>query len=91
MAKTGAVIRAIPDEVTSIYEVTHKDKFPHGDIFFNPKYGRDMLHVKHKPNLAGQFMVAFAPNDSARLAFDKSLSFESFEAAAKFIIEQTET
>jgi len=58
MIEKGAVIRAIPNEHVEVYETSHKDKFPEGEVRYSPKFKREMLHVTVKNTFGGKFIVS---------------------------------
>lgn len=87
MISKGVVIRAIPKEVTGIYEVSHLNKFKDNpeysvSIEYLKDYKREMLVVKSSPRLGGKFLIKSQRNTLSDVLFT-SKSFDSIEQAVE--------
>lgn len=81
MTTYGLVIRTVPNQVTSILDERHKNKFPDGKIKYLEQYGREMLIVKTIPEHAGKFLIE-SVNDTGRIVrFSPGKYFDSVEDA----------
>lgn len=81
MVTNGIVLRAIPEEITEIYEKRHIDKFPEGSVRYLERYHREMLVVKRIPRNAGKFIFERAPNTMAVINFRNNKFYDSIEEA----------
>lgn len=87
MISKGVVIRAIPREVTEIYEVAHLNKFKSDpkyrvSVEYLKDYKREMLVVKSSPRLGGKFLVKTQKNTLSSTMFT-SKCFDSIEQAVE--------
>lgn len=57
MIEHGLVIRAIPYETTSVYEIRHKDKYPDAVVFYSEARKCDMIRVTKKLSQGGKFII----------------------------------
>ena len=87
MISKGVVIRAIPKEVTEVYEAAHLDKFKNDpkyrvSVEYLKDYKREMLVVKSSPRLGGKFLVKTQKNTLSSTMFT-SKCFDSIEQAVE--------
>ena len=88
MVEHSLVIRAIPKEVRSIYDVRHAARYPEGTIERLPGWNRDMLVVRSKPKNAGKIIILQCKNSGAKVDFTKPEQyFDSVEDAVNSIIK----
>lgn len=57
MIEYGLVIRAIPYEKTSIFEVQHQDDYPSSTVYYDDNYKREMIRVTEKNPKGGKFII----------------------------------
>ena len=88
MISHGAVIRAIPREITQVLEKRHADEYPNGEICYLDKYKREMLVVKEIPKHAGKFIVQEARHTCSMIDFQKPVFFDSIADVARYLIEK---
>lgn len=85
MVNHGLVIRAIPKEITHIYEAHYAQKYPNGKVIYMEQYKREMLLVTEVPANAGKFVV------SAALHTDSDIRFHPpFFSSIKELVEYVE-
>lgn len=77
MITRGAVIRAIPMEVTHVLEKCHADRYPHGEILYLEEYKREMLLVREIPDHARKFMLQEERNTGSTVKFHTPAFFGS--------------
>lgn len=88
MVEYGIVIRAIPYYHMSTFEVQHKDRYPEGIEYFDPRYNRNMLKVKKANHHGGKFIIAQQTDTSQMVPFYKVRYFDSIEDAVNaFLFE----
>ena len=85
MAKHGAVIRAIPKEVTSIFETRHKSHYPNGEIIYLEKFKRKMIVVKTVPKDAGKFLLKTQNDLNSTVKFDGKSCFDSLQDIVEYL------
>lgn len=86
MKKHGAVIRAIPEEVTHIFEKRHADHYD-GEIRYLDEFKREMLIVKETPKHAGEFLVLPCCETSNIVDFKNAQYFKSITDAAEYLMD----
>lgn len=57
MVEHGIVIRAIPYEHVDVLEISHKDKHPGCEVYFDEICNREMIKVTKKNSKGGKFIV----------------------------------
>ncbi|PLS19313.1 hypothetical protein CVD28_02555 [Bacillus sp. M6-12] len=89
MIEHGLVIRAIPMEETSVYEVYHKDKYPDGVVYYDERRKREMIRVTKKLSKGGKFIITKVNGQGTIVNnWGKPVIFyDTIEEAVKSIIE----
>lgn len=75
----GAIIRAVPTETKSVYEISHAAEHPGGQIKYLPEYGREMLVVWRRHAAGGQFLLKTSESAGATVKFTMHDAYGSLE------------
>ena len=86
MKEKGLVIRAIPNEVKSIYDAYHIKDYPNGKLEYIPQFGREMCVIMQAPKNAGKFMIESISHTYSEVKFNHTKYFDSIEEAINYII-----
>ena len=90
MIEYGIVLRAIPLYHTSTYEVRHKDHYPEGVEYFDPRFKRNMLKVKKANYHGGKFIITRMTDTVQTIPFYKPRYFDSIEEAVNAFLAEME-
>lgn len=79
MVLYNLAIRCVPHIVRNVFEVSHKDEFPDGEVQYLPEYNREMLVVNHIPKHAGMFLVEELKGTNATVSFNTKRFYGSLD------------
>lgn len=88
MSQYGMVIRAIPEKIRGVYEVSHQDLFPNGQIMYLEEYKREMLVVETRPQHAGKFVIECARHTYSRVQFNGKKFYDTISEAVNDVLRQ---
>lgn len=83
MVEYGVTLRAIPAEVYGIYETTHAEEYPDGQISYLEEFKREMLITKRIPKDAGKFILEYNCGTGKTVCFSRQEYYDSIEEAIK--------
>lgn len=92
MIEHGLVIRAIPLETTSTYEIHHRDSYPDAEVFYSEARKCEMIRVTKKNSQGGKFLIS-QKNDQGTIVnyWGKPVVFyDSIEQAVKSVLSPLE-
>lgn len=84
MINRGLVIRAIPKEITHIYEVHYAKRYPNGTVKYMEEYKREMLLVTEVPENAGKFVMNAKSNTETTVKFHPPF-FSSIKELVEYV------
>lgn len=91
MISYGIALRAIPREITEIYEQNHSNKYTNGEIRYLADFKREMLIVRRVPKNAGKFIAEIKVGSGSSVLFNSKKVYDSIEQAIKDISGGDET
>ena len=86
MVKYGVAIKAIPKKMISVYEKSHINEYPHGEVKYLEGYQREMLVVESEPKNAGKFVIVKNTGTSTNIWFVKEF-YNSIEEAVNALLD----
>ena len=90
MVEYGIVIRAIPHYNTSTVEVRHKDIYPEGVEYFDPRFNRKMLKVTKTNHHGGKYIITKQTDTGQMVSFYNPRYFDSVEDAVNAFLADVE-
>lgn len=90
MVANGAVLRAIPEKVTELYELCHRDRMPDARVEYRDECKREMLVVERAPLHAGKFLLESRQGVGGVVRFNTTKFCDSIEQAVAPMTEGSE-
>ena len=87
MIEHGVTLRAIPTEVYGVYEKTHAEEFPDGQILYLDRFKQEMVIVKRIPENAGKFIFKRNCDTASAVRFEGQRYYDSIEEAIEALLQ----
>jgi hypothetical protein len=95
MVEHGLVIRAIPYEKTSVFEIRHKKDYPNAVVFYSAARKCEMIRVTEKNQQGGKFIIAQKSDQGRVMAgFEwgkPTIFYDTIEQAVKSFIDDVKS
>ena len=91
MVTHGAALRAIPEKVTEIYEVRHRDQYPDAKIVYLEDFKREMLVNERRPINAGKFILETGLGTLSKIDFSARQFYDSITQAVEDLLDKSKS